>query len=123
MLHIANGGATVQPLQQSGVPGTIVSWDDVLYEGPTPLASGDDWTRARVRYLASAGYGDEEAMLRDFRTNGDPLDAVASHDEAVFWLEHDLHCQLLLIHHLWWLSARRPASTRLSIVMGPEHLG
>ena len=123
MLHIVNGGATQQPLEQSGVPGTIVSWDDVLHEGPTPLVSGDEWLRVRARYLASAGYGDEDEMLRDFRAKGDPLDAVAAHDEAVFWLEHDLHCQLLLIHHLWWLARHPPSSTRLSIVMSGEHLG
>jgi hypothetical protein len=123
MLHITNGGATREPLERSGVPGTIVSWDDVLHEGPTPLVSGDEWLQARVRYLASAGYGDEEEMLRDFRATGDSLELTASHDEVVFWFEHDLHCQLLLIHHLWWLAQHRPASTRLSIVMGPQHLG
>ena len=123
MLHITNGGATREPLAQSGVPGTIVSWDDVLAEGPTPLASGDEWRRVRARYLASAGNGDEEEMLRDFRAAGDALEDVAAHEEAVFWFEHDLHCQLLLIHHLWWLARHPPPSTRLSIVMGPEHLG
>ena len=123
MLHITNGGATQQPLERSGVPGTILSWDDILHEGPTPLVSGDEWLHARVRYLASAGYGDEEEMLRDFQEKGDPLELASAHDEVVFWFEHDLHCQLLLIHHLWWLERHRPSSTQLSIVMGPEHLG
>jgi hypothetical protein len=41
----------------------------------------------------------------------------------VFWLEHDLHCQLLLIRHLWWLSQQSLPSTRVSIVMDAEHLG
>jgi hypothetical protein len=123
MLHITNGGATQMPLEQSGVPGTIVSWDDVLYEGPTPLASGDEWWLVRARYLASAGYGDEAGMLRDFRAQGDPLDGAGAHDEVVLWLEHDLHCQLLLAHHLWWLGEHPLPSTRLSIVMGPDHLG
>jgi len=122
MLHITNGGATREPLAQSGVPGTIVSWDDVLAEGPTPLASGDEWRRARARYHASTAEGEEE-LLRDFRASGDALEDVAAHDEVVFWFEHDLHCQLLLIHHLWWLDRHPPASTRLSIVMGAEHLG
>src|SRR5262245_27716030 len=123
MLHITNGGATQQPLEQSGVPGTIVSWDDVLHEGPTPLATGEEGLRVRVRYLASAGYGDEDEMLRDFQAKGDPLDVAASHDEVVFWLEHDLHCQLLLIRHLWWLAQHPLPSTRVSIVMNGEHLG
>jgi len=135
MLHITNGEATRAPLEQSGVPGTCVSWDDVLHEGPTPLASGEEWWRARARYLASAGYGDEDEMLSYFREKGDPLETALAHDEVVFWFEHDLHDQLLLIHHLWWLSQRAgseagskdPAygrsSTRLSIVIGTDYLG
>src|SRR5262249_26734601 len=123
MLHITNGESTRAGLERSGVPGTILSWDDVLHEGPTPLATGDEWLRVRVRYLASAGYGSEEEMLRDFRAKGDPLDTAGDHDEVVFWLEHDLHCQLLLMHHLWRLAQHRLPSTRLSIVMGAEHLG
>jgi hypothetical protein len=123
MLNVTNGEATRNPLEQSGVPGVFVSWDDLLAEGPTPLASGDEWARVRARYLASAGYGDEDEMLRDFRAKGDPLEQARDHEEVVFWFEHDLHCQLLLIHHLWWLSQHRPPATRLSIVIGPEHLG
>jgi hypothetical protein len=123
MLHITNGDATRLPLERSGVPGEIASWDDVLHEGPTPLASGDAWVRVRARHLASAGYGAEDDLLRDFLAKGDPLDAADQHDEVVFWFEHDLYDQLLLIRHLWWLSRNRPSSTRLSIVMGTDYLG
>lgn len=123
MLHVTNGEATRGPLQRSGVPGTMVSWDDVLHDGPTPLATGDEWIRVRARYLASVGYGDEDEMLRDFRARGDPLDAAGEHDEVVFWFEHDLYDQLLLIHHLWWLSTNRGLTTRFSIVIGTDYLG
>jgi hypothetical protein len=123
MLHITNGGATLFPLERSGVPGTMMSWDDILHDGPTPLATGDEWLRVRAHYLASVGYGDEDEMLRDFRAKGDPLDAAGAHDEVVFWFEHDLYDQLLLIHHLWWLSQHRPPGVRFSIVIGTDYLG
>jgi hypothetical protein len=123
VLHITNGESTRYGLEPSRVPGTIVSWDDLLSEGPTPLASGDEWIRVRARYLGSAGYGDEDEILREFRAKGDPLDAAGDHDEVVFWFEHDLHDQLLLIRHLWWLSRRPPDRTRFSIVMGTDYLG
>ncbi len=123
MLHITNGEATRQPLERSGVPGLMVSWDDVLHEGPVVLAAGEEWWRVRARYLASVGYGDEQQMLRDFREHGDPLDGAAAHDEVVFWFEHDLHDQLLLLHHLWWLSRMPPGRTRFSIVIGTDYLG
>lgn len=123
MLHITNGEATRTRLESSGVPGECASWDDVLHEGPTPLASGEEWWRVRARYLASAGYGSEEDMLRGFRAKGDPLEAASRHDEAVFWFEHDLYDQLLLIHHLWWLSRQPFSATRYSIVIGTDYLG
>ena len=123
MLHITNGESTRETLERSAVPGTKRSWDDVLHEGPIPLATGDEWLRARVRYLASAGYGAEEEMLRDFRAKGDPLDEAGAHDEVVFWFEHDLYDQLLLLRHLWWLSLPSTPRTRYSIVIGTDYLG
>src|SRR4051812_24193304 len=88
MLHITNGESTRLKLQPSGVPGEIVSWDDILYEGPTPLAAGEAWFRTRAAHLASAGYGSEEELLVDFLAKGDPLAAARRHDEVVFWFEH-----------------------------------
>jgi hypothetical protein len=123
MLHITNGESTRAGLEPSGVPGEIVSWDDILYEGPAPLTSGEEWFRARAAYLASSGYGRQEELLRDFRAKGDPLDSASRHGEVVFWFEHDLHDQLLLVHHLWWLSNHRPLRTRFSIVIGTDYLG
>jgi len=122
LLHITNGDATRLPLERSGVPGTFASWDDILHDGPTPLAWGEKWWRVRAHYLASVGYGVEEEMLRDFRAR-DPLAMAQQHDEVVFWFEHDLYDQLLLLHHLWWLATFRPPSTRFSIVIGTDYLG
>ena len=31
------------------------------------------------------------------------LEPYQDHEEVVFWFEHDLLDQLLLIRHLWWL--------------------
>jgi hypothetical protein len=123
MLHITNGEATKMRLEPSGVPGEFLSWDDVLHEGRTPLASGEEWWRVRAHHLGSAGYGSEEEMLRHFRDRGDPLDAARRHDEVVFWFEHDLYDQLLLLHHLWWLSNQPSSRTRYSIVIGAEIWG
>ena len=39
MLHVLNGDSARIGLEQSGIPGEIVVWPDVLYDGPTPLAT------------------------------------------------------------------------------------
>src|SRR5687768_11245963 len=53
ILHILNGDAPRPAMEQSSVPGTLSAWPDVLHDGPTPLATGDDWIRARTRYLGA----------------------------------------------------------------------
>jgi len=107
------------------VPGRFVSWDDILHEGPTPLLSGDEWLRVRAAYLASAGYGDAAEMLRDFKVKDDALEQLDGEDEVVFWFEHDLYDQLLLVRHLWWIGNRVGArgARRYSMVLGNDYLG
>jgi hypothetical protein len=79
--------------------------------------------RERAAQLAAAGFGTEQDLLASMRAMGDPLDAAGDHDEVVFWFEHDLHDQLLLMRHLWWLSRPSAPNTRYSIVIGTDYLG
>ena len=123
MLHITNGEATRAPLERSGVPGRFFSWDDILHDGPTPLLTGDAWLRVRAKYLASAGYGDEADIYGSY-AGKDELERLNGEDEVVFWFEHDLYDQLLLIRHLWWIDAKgRGRARRYSIVIGTDYLG
>src|SRR3954471_20491565 len=123
VLHITNGESTKAPLEQSGVPGRFSSWDDILHEGPTPLASGEAWLRVRARYFASAGYGGEEEMALELGAKDRALEELHDEDEVVFWFEHDLYDQLLLIRHLWWIGGHRDRARRFSIVIGTDYLG
>jgi hypothetical protein len=123
MLHITNGEATRAPLERSGVPGRFFSWDDILHEGPTPLLSGDEWLRIRAKYLASAGYGEEGDIYATY-AGKDALEHLDGEDEVVFWFEHDLYDQLLLIRHLWWIDTKgRGRAGRYSLVIGTDYLG
>lgn len=124
MLHITNGEATKTPLEQSGLPGRCSSWDDILHDGPTPLVSGDDWLMVRAAYLASAGYGSVDDIARSFRVKDDALERLEHEDEVIFWFEHDLYDQLLLIRHLWWIGEKGAGrADRYSIVIGTDYLG
>jgi len=76
-----------------------------------------------MKYLASAGYGEEEDMLRSF-LGKDELERLNGEDEVVFWFEHDLYDQLLLIRHLWWIDTHgRGRAGKYSIVIGTDYLG
>lgn len=129
MLHVVNGDSARMGLERSGIPGTFIVWPDVLYEGPTPLATGDDWICARAGYLASLDEAPDPHLIEGYRNNDAALEAFREHDEVVFWLEHDLFDQLLLLRHLWWLRLRTGAASsqqglpRLSLVCRDVYLG
>lgn len=112
-------------MERSGVPGTFIAWPDVLHDGPTLLVSGDEWNQLRSRYLSSATFGLEvhafDEVLREYTKRDAALESYERHDEVVFWFEHDLFDQLLLIRHLWWL--RDKTGPRFSLVCGPAYLG
>jgi hypothetical protein len=125
MLHVTNGDCARLLMERSGLPGTFIAWPDVLYDGPTPLVSGDEWNQLRSRYLASDEFGEPGAsfdeVLWKYRERDAALESYAEHDEVVFWFEHDLFDQLLLIRHLWWL--RDKTGPRFSLVCGQDYLG
>ena len=128
ILHIVNGDSTREGLERSSVPGTFHSWSDILHEGPTPPdVTPDEWRRVRVGYLASHGYGTPSAIAAQYAREDAALERWADHDEVVFWFEHDLYDQLILIRHLAWLGAHAAEGAdgrrRLSLVCDDTYLG
>ncbi len=125
MLHIVNGDSTRVGLERSKVPGTFVSWSDVLHEGPTPAGlSSAQWRRVRVQYLASSGREDRTKIAGQYAREDAAMERWREHEEVIFWFEHDLYDQLLLIRHLEWLSRIADRGrTRFSLVCEPVYLG
>ena len=127
MLHVLNGDSARIGLEQSGIPGEIVVWPDVLYEGPTPLVTGDEWIAARTAHLTGLSDRLVDDVSARYRSDDAALESFREHDEVVFWFEHDLFDQLLLIRHLWWMGQRGARSvggaTRFSLVCRDTYLG
>ena len=116
MLHITNGDSAAIGLRQSGISGDAIQ-ADVLHEGPCPTdASPTEWREVRARYLASQGYTTYDEALERLVEWDAALHAARSHDEVVFWFEHDLFDQLILLRLLSWFSVHGAGSARLSLV-------
>ncbi len=112
-----NGDATRFQLERSTVGGLPVVWADVLHDGPTPAGLGaDEFRQVRARHLASRVGQPEAAVLANLRAWDAALDRFHEHDEVVFWFEHDLFDQLILIRHLHWLSTIDRGATRFSLI-------
>jgi hypothetical protein len=124
MLHITNGDSAAGTLRQAGIPGAVLSWKDVLHEGPVPEGLSLDELRAvRARFIADAGWGAFEDVLNGFARRDEVLESSLAHDEVVLWFEHDLYDQLQLLQVLDWFAGRDLGATRLSLVCGAEYLG
>jgi hypothetical protein len=124
ILHVTNGDSARVLMERSGIPGTFIAWPDVLHEGPTPLTTGDEWIGVRSDYLAASGVAPRDEVLDRYRQDDAALESYAAHEEVVFWFEHDLFDQLLLIRHLWWMGAAGAGgATRFSLVCGDQFLG
>jgi hypothetical protein len=117
MLHVLNGDATRVSLEQAKLPGEITIWADVLHDGPTPGGlSRAEFRLVRATHLASRFVMPRETTLGDLQRWDAALDAYGAHDEVVFWLEHDLFDQAILLRHLHWLHGIEPGRTRFSLI-------
>ena len=117
MLHVLNGDATREKLERSSVEGRLAVWADTLHDGPVPgLLSDEDLVMLRGRYLAAQTGEAEDRFIATGRMWNAGLAAYRDFDEVVFWLEHDLFDQLILIRHLHWISRIEPGATRFSLI-------
>lgn len=117
MLHVLNGDATRLKLERSNVAGTLAVWADVLHDGPVPGGLSDAELRLqRARFLAGEHAANEADLVAMSERWYGALERFREHEEVVFWFEHDLFDQLILIRHLHWLSRIEPGATRFSLI-------
>ena len=120
MLHVLNGDAT--RVADAGIPGETILWADVLHDGPVPDVPPAELQAARAAHLAAAYHVSDHQLRREFE-RWEALDHFDRYGEIVFWLEHDLFDQLLLLRHLNWLSEIDRGRARFSLVCRNEYLG
>ncbi|MBA2286140.1 MAG: DUF1835 domain-containing protein [Ktedonobacteraceae bacterium] len=117
MLHITNGESTGNGIQQTGIAGEVLTWDDVLHEGPTPAdLSLEGMSQVRARFVADYYRLPYEEVVNGFQRRDTALTRFRNHDEVVLWFEHDLYDQLQLIQILDWFARQERGGTRLSLI-------
>jgi len=124
MLHLLNGDSTADILKQSVVQGEMLPWREALMAGPTPQnLSQDQWIEVRAKHLSEAYTLTFDDCKRDLSTLYAGLQSFSQHDEVVLWFEHDLFCQVNLIHVLDWFSKQKLGKTKLSLICIGEFPG
>jgi hypothetical protein len=111
-LNITNGDSAAEALSEAGVEGKIISWRDVLHEGPVdsslPL---EELSSQRARFIAERQWDDFAHVSGDFAERDRVLKHLDYFDEVVLWFEDDLYDQLQLIQLLDFFS-RGPAKKK-----------
>ena len=103
ILHITGGDVAGSNLALSGIPGEVLVWHDILYEGPRKPGWPDDETlqwRARFLEQATAGGLSGEYILDTLKAQYLKLETALSYDGVVLWFDACLFDQSMLSHIL-----------------------
>lgn len=128
-LHITNGDSAATGMKAGGIEGEIISWRDILHEGPVPPDVGlRELSLTRAKWLAEQGFGELRELQKQFAERDEFLFRYTDFDEVVLWFEWDLYDQLQLIQILDFLSQdsegdRAETGTRVTLVSFSGYLG
>ena len=101
VLHVTNGESAGNTLRQTGLGGAVMSWNDVLHEGPVQPVARSKLLRERAAFLSEAGWGGRRAVLSSLERRDEQfLETLRAGAQVVLWFEHDLYDQLQLIDAL-----------------------
>jgi len=124
MLHITNGDSVVGTFRQVRFPGTYLSWQDVLHDGPVPdTETLNELSDVRAQALASFGWGDYDKIRAGFAARDQALENSGKQDEVVLWFEHDLYDQLQLLQLLDWFANHDRNGAKLNLIQVNSYPG
>jgi hypothetical protein len=117
-INITNGDSAAGTLADAGIEGKIISWRDVLHEGPVdsslPL---EELSKRRARFIADQGWGEFAHVSGDFSERDHAIRHLDYFDEVVLWFEDDLYDQLQLIQLLDFFAAGAGGGRKISMVV------
>ncbi len=121
LLHVVNDAVTASNLQEAGVPGTVLVWQDALYEGPvTEFDDLDKLATIRARFFADRGYGAYRDIESAYRMRNAELKAFHRYDEVILWFDYDIFGQLQMAQVISWFNQRDTG--RLMISLTPQEI-
>ena len=124
MLHITNGDSAADLIKDAVFTGQILTWRDVLHEGPVPAGLElPQLSAVRGAYIAAQGWGQLHEVKASFAERDGLMARFREHDEIVLWFEHDLYDQLQLIQLLAWFFPRERGASKLSLICLGEYPG
>lgn len=98
ILHITNGSSLTGALNEIGISGDILTWNEMLCEGPTLCQiDSKDFFSARESFFKDTYNIDAEDYKLKFVNELSKLDASQDYKKIVLWFEYDLFCHINLV--------------------------
>src|SRR5690606_20825334 len=95
-LHITNGSVLTNVLKELKVKGTILTWQEMLCEGPTAEhIDSDDFFKIRKTFFN--GFYDIEIDSKAIKKELNKLNTPEKYSEIVLWFEYDLFCHINMV--------------------------
>lgn len=111
-LHITNGTALTNYLNDLGIEGEKLIWEEMLCEGPTiENIDSDEFFKIRADFFQSMYEVDLDINKMKFEIN--KLNHPEKYSEIILWFEYDLFCHLnmvAVIHLLYNKKIQLPIS-------------
>ena len=121
-LHILNGDATNFKFQQTGLPGDVIVWREVLSEGPADkIETYHDFFYNRSKWIRSTYNTDFTDYNQKVIYEFNKIKNCVRYDEVILWFEYDLFCQINLIFLLDYLNKRKLTNTVISLICPASH--
>lgn len=102
-LHITSGDRAGEKLAEAGLPGEILVWHDLLYEGPrTPGWPDRDTLQRRslfIEEMTGGGLARQE-VLHTFEVQYERISKLPAETPVVLWFDACLFDQSMLVHLL-----------------------
>jgi len=119
LLHVTNGESAGNTLRQTGLGGAVLSWQDVLHDGPVPAVPPAELRAVRARFLSECGWGAERSLLDAFERRDRLYEhALEAQTRVVLWFEPDVYDQLQLLQAL-----ALAGDAELELIQADEDLG
>ena len=100
LLHITNGDDLTQKIGEMKLPGDLITWREMLCEGPASQDVGDtEFFKLRRRFLKESYGISKQDYQEKFVSELEKLAIINNYDEIVLWFEFDLfsHMNMLAV--------------------------
>ena len=123
MLVITNGSSAGRLVSIVHPKATVLTWDDVLHDGPVPYSNVNELQAVRTGFLADSGFGNVDEIAESFRKRNDLLGRYREFDEVCLFFEHDLYDQLQLAELLHYFASEPVSQTSLTMSVQAVYIG